>query len=152
MIMRNIELKHVKRLTLAVLTFAILGAGAFATKATAQNAGVFEVEVPFDFVIMGRTYAADTYRIGRLNPANPDMLILRSSTGKTLLVFQTQRLNTGSRSEHSGLTFKRYGETHFLDSVRASGASFDSRLQYTRSDRRRQAASPPAQILSIATK
>jgi hypothetical protein len=147
--MRNIETKLARHLTLAVLTVVVLGAGAFATNASAQNASVFEIQVPFEFVVQGRTYAAATYRIGRLSPANPDMLVLKSSTGKTLSIFQTQRLNSGAQAEFSGLTFKRFGETFFLDSVRASGARYDSRLTSTRSDRRRQGVAPPAQILSI---
>lgn len=150
--MRNIELKHAKRLTLTVLTVVVFGAGAFATKASAQNAAAFEIQVPFEFVIMGRTYAAAKYRIGRLSPANLDTLVLKSSTGKTLLIFQTQRINSGTQAEFSGLTFKRFGETHFLDSIRASGDSHDSRLPSTKSDRRRKGAAPPSEILSITAK
>lgn len=150
--MRNIELKHAKRLTLTVLTVVVFGAGASATKISAQNAGLFEVQVPFDFVVMGRTYVAAKYRIGRLSPANPDTLILKSSTGKTLLIFQTYRLSSGTQAEFSRLTFKRFGKKSFLQSITASGQSYDSQLPSIRSDRLLQDAAPPPQIVSITNK
>lgn len=151
MIMRSIELKHTKRLTLAVLTVVILGAGAFATKVPAQNAGVFEIDVPFDFVVNGRTFEADRYRIGRLNQANPDALVLKSSTGKTLLILQTQR-KSGAPSTFTRLTFSLYGEAHFLDSIQASGESYESRLPSNKPDRRLRGAARLSQVLSVTNK
>lgn len=84
--------------------------------------------MPFDFVVRGRTFPAARYRIGRLDRANPDMLVLKSSTDKMLLIFQTQRLSPAAKTESSRLTFRRPGETNFLESIAASGQSYDSRL------------------------
>ena len=150
--MRNIELKYAKRLTLAVLTAVVFGAGAFATNVSAQSAGAFEIQVPFAFVVQGRTYAAATYRFARLSQADPDKLVLKSSTGKTLLIFHTQRLSSGEQAEFSRLTFKRFGATNFLASIRASGENYDSHLPTSKSDRRRQSAVPSSEILSITNR
>lgn len=145
------ELKHAKHLALALLTVVILGAGVFTTKVPGQNAPVVEIDVPFDFVVMGRTYAADRYRIERLDRANLDTLVLKSSTGKTLLIFLTQRLSSDAQVGESQLTFRRFGETHFLDSIRASGESYESRLPFVKSDRRRSSVHL-AEIVSITKK
>lgn len=150
--MRNIEFKLAKRFTLAVLTAVVFGSGAFATNVSAQSAGAFEIQVPFEFVVQGRTYAPAKYRISRLSQADPDTIVLKSSAGKTLLIFHTQRLSPGEQAEFSRLTFKRFGETNFLDSIRASGANYYSHLTASKSDRRRQGSAPPAQILSITAK
>ena len=150
--MRNTELKHAKPWALAVLTILILGAGAFATTASAQNARVFEVEVPFDFVVNGRTYPADTYRIGRLNQANPNTLVLNTSNGKTLSIFQTQRHNSEAPAESSKLTFSQFGETYFLNSVTASGESYVSRLPSNKSDRRQSDTRLASRTVSIVVK
>ncbi len=147
--MKNIELKLAKRLTLTVLTVVILGAGAFATNVRAQNAGVFEIQVPFDFVVKGRTYEAGRYRIGRLNQVNPNMLVLKTATGKTLVILQTQRGISGAPIKLSKLTFSRYGEMYFLDSIQASSESYESRLPSVNSDRRRHGAAQLSEIVSI---
>ncbi len=150
--MKNIELKLAKRLTMTVLTVVILGAGAFATNVRAQNAGVFEVQVPFDFVIKDRTYEAGRYRIGRLNQVNPDTLVLKTATGKTLVIFQTQRLSSRAPIRLSKLTFSRYGEMYFLDGIHASSESYESRLPSVKSERQRSGAARFSEIVSITEK
>lgn len=148
--MKNIQSKYTKQLFLGVLTAVVLGAGAFTVKA--QNVGVFEIEVPFDFVVMGRTYEAARYQIGRLSQASPDTLVLNSAAGKTLLILNTQRLNSGTADRFSKLTFSRYGDTNYLDSIRASGSSYESRLPAVRSDRRRRSINLASQVVSITNK
>ncbi len=151
--MKNIELKFAKCLKMAVLTVVILGAGAFVTNVRAQTARVFEIQVPFDFVVKDRTYEAGRYRVGRLNEANPDTLVLKNANDKKSLILQTQRLNSGAPTELSKLTFRRYGEMYFLDSIRASGESYESRLPSGRSERkRRDATLLLAEIVSITEK
>ena len=149
-IVKNIESKYTRQLFLGVLVTLVLGAGAFAAKA--QNAGVFEIDVPFDFVVNGRTYAAARYQIGRLNQASPDTLVLNSSNGKTLLILNTQRLNSGPSERFSKLTFSRYGETNFLESIRSSGSSYESRIPAIRADRRRRSIAQGSHVVSITTR
>ena len=148
--MNNIGSKIARRLTLAILTGVVLAAGAFTAKVSAQSGSSFEIQVPFEFVVMGRTYPAARYRIGRLSQANPDTLVLKTSAGKTLLVLQTQRLSAEVPARVSTLTFSQYGETHFLDSIRASGQSYENRLPSTRLDRRRNATAQAVRKVTIA--
>ncbi len=151
--MKNIEIKFAKRLTMSVLTIVMIGAGAFAANVRAQTASVFKLRIPFDFVVKGRTYEAGKYRVGRLDEANPDTFVLKNEDGKTSLILLTQRLNSGVPTELSKLTFRRYGETYFLDSIRASGESYESRLPSGRSERkRRDATLLLAEIVSITEK
>jgi hypothetical protein len=152
MIMKNIELKFAKCLKLAVLTIVMLGAGAFTTNVRAQTARTFEIQIPFDFVIKDKTYDAGTYRIGRLSEANLDTLVLKKADGKKSLILQTQRLNSGAPTELSKLTFRRDGETYFLDSIRASGESYESRLPFVKLDRQRRSSVQLAEIVSITGK
>jgi hypothetical protein len=150
--MRNIKFKNAERSALGVFTAMLLGAGAFVTNFSAQNVGVFEIQVPFDFVVMGRTYSADRYRIGRLDRTNPDKLVLKSSTDKTLLIFLTHRLNSGAPTALSKLTFSQYGDMHVLDAIRASGSTYENRVPAVKSDRRRRSIAQASQIVSITTK
>ncbi len=113
---------------------------------------VFEIEVPFDFVVKDRTYNAGTYRIGRLSEANPDTLVLKNAGGKKSLILQTQRLDSGAPIELSVLTFRRDGETYFLDSIRASGETYESRLPFVKSDRQQRLVAQLPEIVSITEK
>lgn len=150
--MTTTSLMYAKHLMFIVLTPLVLGAGAFATTVPAQNAGVYEFQVPFDFVVMGRTYEAARYRVGRLNQANPDTLALSSSAGKTLLVFQTRRSTSRELAGPSQLTFSQYGQMHFLDSIRTSGNSYESRVPSIKSDRIRRDSSQLSRVLTISSK
>lgn len=150
--MENKGLKYAKRLSLMILTAVVLGAGAFSTEVSAQKGTSFEIQVPFDFVVRGRTFAAARYRIGRLSPANPDVLVLKNSAGRTLMILQTQRLGSGAPAELSRLTFSRYGETNFLDSIMASGESYASLIPPVRSDRERRETAQTMQIVSLTHK
>jgi hypothetical protein len=131
--MKDLDLKFAKHL---LLTVFVLGFGAFTAQVSAQNARVFQIQVPFDFVVMGRTYPAASYKIGRLSQADPDTLVLNSSAGKTLVIIRAQRLNSGAPTDFSTLSFSRYGETNYLEAIRASGDSYESRLPSVRSHRR----------------
>jgi hypothetical protein len=68
-------------------------------------------------------------------------------------VAASQRLDSGNPLKLSKLTFRRDGETYFLDSIRASGESYESRLPSGRSERkRRDATLLLAEIVSITEK
>lgn len=126
--MKIFDSKLAKQSAMAVFTVVILGAGAFVTNVRAQASSTFEIQIPFEFVANNRTHEAGTYRVGRFNPANPDMLILKTGNGKRSLVLLTQRHDGGAAMERSKLTFSRHGEVYFLDTIRASGASYESRI------------------------
>ncbi len=150
--MKNIEIKFAKHLTMSVLTIVMIGAGAFAANVRAQTASVFKLRIPFDFVVKGRTYEAGKYSVGRLDEANPDTFVLKNEDGKTSLILLTQRLKSGDPIEMSMLTFSRYGETYFLDSIRTSGKSYESRLPFVKSDRQRRGAARLSEIVVITGK
>lgn len=152
MIMKNIELNVLNYLKLTVLTLIIFGAGTFTTNVQAQTARIFEIKIPFDFVIKDKTFDAGTYRIGRLSEANPDTLILKNADHKKSSILQTQRLNAGGPLQHSTLSFRRDGETYFLDSIRSSGDSYESRLPIFKLDPRRPISVQLAEIVTITGK
>lgn len=150
--MKNTELKLTKRLTLTVLTVVIFGAGAFVTNARAQTSETFEIQIPFDFVVKNRIYEAGTYHIGRFNAANPDTLILKNGDGKKSLILLTQRHGAGAPLKFSKLTFSRYGEKYFLDTIRSSGENYESRIPSNKSNPRRGSREQIAEIISITQK
>jgi hypothetical protein len=152
MIMKDTKANYARRLTWAVVTAVVFGAGAFATKVSAQTGGGFEIQVPFDFTVVGQTYPAAKYRISRLDAANPDVLVLRSAADKALLIFRTERISYNAPAASSWLSFRRSGETNYLHGVRASGESYESRLPASGPDRRGAGAAQVARTIIIAHK
>ena len=150
--MKNIGMKYATRLILKGCAAIVFGAAICASSVSAQNARVFEVEVPFDFVVMGQKYDAATYRIGRLNQASPDTLVLNSASGKTLAIIQTHRLTTDQPAEFTTLKFRRQGEANFLESVITSGDSHESRLTLGRTNRRTYMLARATQVVSLVVK
>lgn len=150
--MKYTDLKFANCLKMAVLTMVLIGAGALANDVRAQTARVFKIEVPFDFVIKHQTYEAGTYRIGRLSESNPDILILKNAADKKSLILQTVRLSSGAPAAFSKLSFRRYGEMYFLDSIRASGETYESRLPTAKSDRRLGMSVELREIVSTTAK
>lgn len=150
MIMKKFDSKFVKQSAMVVLSVVILGAGAFVTNVRAQASGAFEIQIPFEFVVNNRTYEAGTYRVGRLSAANPDMLILQTGNGKKSLILLTKRDAGGAPITISKLTFSRYGEIYFLDTIRAPGASYESRI--IKSNRRSDGRGQLTETVSVTEK
>lgn len=144
--------KFAKCLKSAVLTVAIIGAGSLLNGVQAQTTRVFEIEVPFDFVVKGQLYEAGTYRIGRLSESNPDMLVIKTVTGKKSLILQTTPLDSGGPAEFSKLSFRRFGEVYVLDSIRASGESCERRLHLNKSNRNAHLLARGGDIVSITVR
>ena len=149
--MRSIDPKFAKQLGMAVLTVMIVGAGALVSNVRAQSSKSFEIQIPFDFVARDQTYEAGTYRVGRFNAGDPDTLILKSGDGKISLILLTQR-HGGVPVKNSSLTFSRHGETYFLDTIRASGESYERRIPSNRSTVRSGDPAQLAEIVSITQK
>jgi hypothetical protein len=146
--MQYINLKFAKCLATSIFLM-IIGVCVLSTNVKAQSGAVSEIQIPFDFVVKGQTFSAGKYQFGRLDKANLDTLLLKNAAGKTLSILQTQRFNSDDRSNQSKLTFHRYGDIYFLDSIRASGENYGSKLPVVKSERKRQRLSVMAEIVSL---
>ncbi len=150
--MKYTELKFAKCLKAAILIAVMIGTGALANDVQAQSSRVFEIEVPFDFVIKDQTYDAGTYRIGRLSESNPGTLVLKKAAGKKLVILSTMPLASDGPVEFSMLSFQRNGEMYILDSIRLSGESYARRIPFARPDRKLGVLAKFDEAVSIAGK
>jgi hypothetical protein len=100
---------------LKIATTIIGFALALTTFAGAQN--LAKTTIPFDFQVGNTTLAAGDYTIVRLLPNSPDVLALRDSSGKQVIVFQGIRTEAGSDEHGSRLVFNRYEDRYFLAQV-----------------------------------
>jgi hypothetical protein len=101
------------RTVVLLLAFIALAADGVA----AQSSHRFKVDVPFEFVLNGRTLPAGEYVIERTNAARPDIVTLKKKDGDFVRMIITQRVEKDEPSPTSSLVFIRRNGTHYLFQV-----------------------------------
>jgi len=81
----------------------------------AQSAHRFEIDIPFSFVLKGRTVSAGKYAVERTDPSRADILTLRNVHKGTVQLVLTQRVEMEKPSAASSLVFiKREGKLYLF--------------------------------------
>ena len=70
--------------------------------AKAQSAHSFEVEIPFPFILEDRTFPAGKYLVQRIDPAKPNVLMLKNADARITRLMLTQRVQSESPSARVG--------------------------------------------------
>lgn len=94
-----------------------LGLAALALAAKGQNIDQIVVNIPYEFVVAGKTLPAGTYRVHRIDDRNVGVLAISSSdTGATVLVLPTE-VTEQIRAAEPVLSFQQVGEQHLLSKI-----------------------------------
>ena len=103
----------------------LISIAALAASANAQTLGNgLRANVPFDFTVAGKKFAAGHYSITRASQTDGDLVLKLSSLDEHASVFPiTSRLETLTSRDQSVLIFHRYGDEYFLDQVWVAGAT-----------------------------
>jgi hypothetical protein len=108
---------------------ALLGLGLLLATATASAQTMhLKADVPFDFVVGGRTLPSGEYTIRSLNPA----ILSISAPDQKTLVFLTNRCQSLKTSPESKLVFARYGDRYYLSEMWVEGNSTGRQLPNSR--------------------
>ena len=116
----------------------LISIAALSASAKAQTLGNrFKANIPFDFTVASKKFAAGHYSIARANQTNGDLVLEISSLDEhsTANSF-TSPVETLTAREKSVLIFHRYGDEYFLAQVWAAGAT--TGRAFTKSGRERQ--------------
>jgi len=113
-----------------------------AAPARAQMPGTtIRANIPFDFIVRGKTLPAGSYQLSRITDS-PEGLEIYSRANHQEVMFETDAVErrTPDRGE---LMFHRYGNTYFLYEIWTPGESIGRELPASRAERRieREAAS-----------
>ena len=112
------------------------------TGVKAQSAHRFKVNVPFPFVLNGKTLPAGTYLIERLDLARPNLVTIKNLDSGMVRALITQRIERKSPSASSFLVFKEEGGTQYLFQVWNLGALNGGQVPFSldrkSSDRQRE--------------
>jgi hypothetical protein len=99
--------------------------------------------IPFDFMVRGKTLPAGSYEIRRISD-EPDGLLIRNINDKhDHAMFETEPVEASQAPNRSEVVFHRYGDTYFLSEVLTAGEQTGRELSPARQERqlRREMAS-----------
>ena len=111
-------MKKILSVTMAVCVFAVVIA--VSTRAQEPGASV-RAEIPFDFIVRGKTLPAGTYEIRRITDEPIGLIIRNVDHHRDQVMFRTDPVYARNEPNHSLIVFHRYGETYFLSEVVTAG-------------------------------
>jgi len=115
----------------------LLSIAALTASAKAQAGSGVKANIPFDFTVAGKRFAAGHYSITRASQTNGDLVLQVRSLDEQSSVFPiTSRVETLTARDKSVLIFHRYGDEYFLAQVWAAGST--TGRAFTKSRRERQ--------------
>lgn len=120
----------------SVMAIVSLLALLFVTTAQAQMPGVpVRANIPFDFIVRGKTLPAGNYEIERITEA-PSGLLLRNVNNKhEHIVFETEPIEGRKIPNHNVLVFNVYGGEYFLSEVMTAGEQTGRELAPSRTEK-----------------
>lgn len=92
-----------------------------ATTVEAQTFQRFEVDIPFEFILRGRTLPPGKYEVERADPTRRNALALRNKDEGSFLTILVQRVEKENPSEEASLVFLRQEGKFYLFQVWPSG-------------------------------
>lgn len=96
---------------------------------------LMSVQVPFDFQVGEKLLPAGKYVIKR-DPQMPKLLLIQCPEQNILAAVYIITLDLPKESARTSLTFKEYGEKHFLTEVKVQGRGVGYALTRSKSEQR----------------
>jgi hypothetical protein len=107
--------EKMKKLYLRILTSLIAVAGlGIATKGQVLDQIV--VNIPYEFVVNGKTLPAGTYGVKRVNDADPRALLLSSFDNHASPIIVMTQVETSDVNK-AEVSFEQVGDQHFLSKI-----------------------------------
>ncbi len=105
------------------ILIALIGVAGLGMAARGQVPDQILVNIPYEFVVAGKTLPAGTYRVNRLSDANHETLILSSFESRArVMVLSTSVEST--QADKPEVSFEQVGGQHFLDKIETADHVF----------------------------
>ena len=131
--------KQYLRIVIALVGFAGLG-----ITAKAQAVDQVAVNIPFEFVVAGKTLPAGNYRVNRVSNTDSRILALSSfENNVSAMILPTEVAS--SLSDKAEITFEQVGDQHFLSKIETADHSFTipvSRSEILEAEAKSNSATP----------
>jgi hypothetical protein len=96
---------------------AFFGLAALAITAKAQPADQLVVNIPYEFVVAGKTLPAGSYRINRVGANNERALVISSFENRAAVLVQPIEVADKTGTEQPSVSFQRVGDQHLLNKI-----------------------------------
>jgi hypothetical protein len=106
---------------------AFFGLAVLAITAKGQEADKLVVNIPYEFVVAGKTLPAGTYKVNRISANNEKVLAISSpESHATVFVLSGEIVGT-TGSEQPSVSFQQVGEQHLLSKIQTAEHVFTIR-------------------------
>jgi hypothetical protein len=114
------------------LLLVLAGFAGFTIPANAQAVDQPVVNIPFQFVVAGRTLPAGEYKVTRLHDWNPRILVLKSYENRATVIVISAEVEESVHSK-AHFSFEIAGDQRFLSSIQTEDHvyNFDVPSAYT---------------------
>ncbi|HWO36927.1 MAG TPA: hypothetical protein VNO32_49750 [Candidatus Acidoferrum sp.] len=105
------------------ILIALIGVAGLGMAARGQVPDQILVNIPYEFVVAGKTLPAGTYRVNRLSDADHETLILSSVESRArVMVLSTSVEST--QADKPEVSFEHVGGQHFLSKIETADHVF----------------------------
>jgi hypothetical protein len=104
--------KHCVRVLGVFFGLAALGASALG-----QVSDQMTVNIPYEFVVAGKTLPAGSYRINRVNDRDDRVLVISSFANHAAVVVSPSEVADRTGAEQPRLSFRQVGDQHLLSKI-----------------------------------
>jgi len=102
---------------------ALVGVAGLGVAAKGQGVDQIVVNIPYEFVVAGKTLPPGTYRVNRLSSIQPEVLILSSFENRAGLMVRSTAVQ-GTRASKPEVSFEQIDGQHFLSKIETADHVF----------------------------
>jgi hypothetical protein len=99
---------------------AFFGLAALAITAKGQATDQLVVNIPYEFVVAGKTLPAGTYRVNRMGVNDEKALTMISFESHAAVFVLSSEIASTSGAEQPGVSFQQVGEQHLLSKIQTA--------------------------------
>ena len=144
------RMKIITKIFLSLCLIVGLGA-ALTSNAQIESDATIKATIPHSFVVNNTTLPAGTYVITVPDTASDlNVLEMRSATGKTAVLFDTEPVNVTRTARRTELVFDKIGDTYFLSRVFLTGDEGGNQVRKSKKQQRMEESGAIADSESIA--
>jgi len=99
---------------------AFFGLAALTITAKGQAVDQIVVNVPYEFVVAGKTLPAGTYKVNRISGHDEGALAISSFENHAAVLVLSSEVSEKTDSEQPSLSFRQVGEQHLLSKIQTA--------------------------------
>jgi hypothetical protein len=105
------------------ILIALIGVAGLGMAARGQVSDQIEVNIPYEFVVAGKTLPAGTYRVKRLGDTNEETLVLSSLDSRARVMVLSTTVES-TQADKPEVSFEQVGGQHFLSKIETADHVF----------------------------